>query len=65
MSQTPRWSGHDQPWGRIVGLLTACSVTLIGVARGIDPGIILLRAAIAAVLLGLLAALLNYLISRP
>ena len=48
-----------------MGLLVACMVTLIGVARGIDPGIILLRAAIAAVLLGLLAALLNYLISRP
>lgn len=65
MSQAPRSSGPARPWGRIVGLLAACFVTLIGVARGIDPGIILLRAAVAAVVLGLLAALVNYLVSRP
>ena len=65
MSQTPQSSDHDKPWGRIVGLLAGCLVTLIGVAHGIDPGIILLRAVVAALLLGVLTAILNHLITRP
>ncbi len=42
----------NRPWGYIVGLLTACLVTLIGVLSGLDPYVILLRAAGASVATG-------------
>jgi hypothetical protein len=50
-------SGKAQriPWGRTVGLLTACLATLIGVGSGLDPDVILLRAAVSGVTLGVLA----------
>ena len=45
-----------RPWGRVFGLLSACLVTLVGVARNLDPLVILQRAAIAGVSVGILAA---------
>ena len=40
------------PWGRTVGLLTACVVTLVGTFSRLEPFVVLQRAAIAAVLVG-------------
>jgi len=45
-----------RPWGRIVGLLTACLVTLIGVLCGLEPDVILQRALISSMLVGFGAA---------
>ena len=36
-----------RPWGRLTGMLTACVVTVTGVVCGLEPNVILLRAAIA------------------
>lgn len=46
-----------KPWGTVSGLLTACVVTLIGVVSGLEPDIILFRAAVAGCVLGLMAAI--------
>jgi len=46
------------PWGRTVGLLTACLATLIGVCSGLDPDVILLRAVVSGVALGVLACVM-------
>lgn len=40
------------PLGWVAGLLTACGVTLLGVIRGLDPDVILLRASCAALVIG-------------
>ncbi len=42
-----------QPWGRLVAMMTACFVTLIGALRGIDPLVVLKRAVLASLILGL------------
>ena len=44
------------PLGKIVGLLTASLVSMIGLAMGLEPEVILWRAAIAACLIGVLVA---------
>jgi hypothetical protein len=46
-----------KPWGAVIGLLTACLGTLIGVASGLEPDVILFRAAVAGCVLGLTAAI--------
>ena len=46
-----------KPWGAVSGLLTACAVTLIGVVSGLEPDVILFRAAVAGCVLGLMATL--------
>ena len=43
------------PWGRVAGLLAGCCVTMIGVVLGLEPATILLRAVIAAVVVGVFA----------
>lgn len=48
-----RKKAKAQPWGRLVALLTACFVTLVGVMRGLDPFVVLKRAAVASLVLGL------------
>jgi hypothetical protein len=48
----------EQPWGRIAAILTACFVTLIGVACGLEPETILQRAVIASASTGLLTAVI-------
>lgn len=52
------------PWGSVAALLAGCLVTLIGVIRGVDPDVILLRAVVAAVVLGVLATLAGSLVNR-
>ena len=47
--------GH--PWGLASGLLMASVVTLIGIWRDLSPEVILLRAAVAGVVCGVLARL--------
>ena len=44
------------PIGKIVGLLTAGFVSLIGVAAGLEPQVILLRALVAAFAIGMVVA---------
>ena len=51
-AQTSRGSG---PWVGIIALIAAGAVLCIGVLRGLDPDVILLRALCSAVLLGGLA----------
>jgi hypothetical protein len=53
------------PWGGIAGLLMACLVTLVGVVRGLDPDVILIRATVGGVLLGVLAAVASAILKRP
>lgn len=42
--------------GTVAGLLTACVVTLIGLAVGLEPFVILCRATVSAVLIGSLVS---------
>lgn len=42
----------DQPWGRVAACLTASAVTLIGIWNALDPEVILLRAVIASLIIG-------------
>jgi Na+/proline symporter len=44
------------PIGKIIGLLTASFVALIGLAMGLEPQIILWRAVIASFLIGSVVA---------
>ena len=44
------------PIGKVTGLLTASAVALIGLATGLEPHIIFLRALVASVLMGSLVA---------
>lgn len=44
------------PLGRLVGLLTACLVAVIGLAAGLEPEIILWRAFVSACLSGAVVA---------
>ncbi|MEM7454614.1 MAG: hypothetical protein AAF456_09720 [Planctomycetota bacterium] len=50
------WRPHRRsriPLGIVSAILTACIVTLIGVASGFEPFVILKRALIASVMLGM------------
>jgi hypothetical protein len=38
-----------QPWARAAGLLGGCATVIAGVARSVDPDIIVYRATMAAV----------------
>ncbi len=62
-SPPPARTGH-KPWGRVVALAAACAVTLLGVSRGLDPDVILLRALGAALVLGPLAMVVQVLVYR-
>jgi hypothetical protein len=39
----------------VVAVFAACGVTLIGVVRGVNPDVILVRALVSALLLGIVA----------
>jgi hypothetical protein len=47
MSQIVPSRRKSRPWALAGGLLVASGVTLIGVARNLDPDIVLFRAAVA------------------
>ncbi len=64
MAGPPETEGKNAPWGRISALLAACAATLIGVARGLDPDVILVRAIVAAGLLGALTLVVRSVIHR-
>ena len=49
-------STETRPWGRAVGLVTGCAVTLVGVVAEVSPHVIAVRAVCSAVLVGSLAA---------
>jgi hypothetical protein len=53
-----------QPWGRLSGLLAACGAIVVGMARDLDPDVILLRAAVAGIAIGSIVALVLHLISQ-
>jgi hypothetical protein len=46
------------PGGRLTGMLAACTTTLIGVARDLDPLVVLFRAAIVGACCGVAVAVL-------
>jgi hypothetical protein len=50
---------HGLPWGRTTGLLGACLATLVGVLRGLDPDVVLVRAATAGVVVGVLGVVVH------
>jgi uncharacterized membrane protein len=52
-----QFQSTGRPWGSVTALLTACVVTLLGAARGLDPWVILYRATCAACATGLVVAL--------
>ncbi len=54
---------EKQPWGRVIALLTACVVTLIGAFYGIDPEIILVRALVAGSVLGTLTTIIVHVLN--
>jgi len=63
--QQPRQAGESKrPWGKIVAVLAACMVTLIGVAANLAPETIFVRALGAALLLGSAASVASYLVER-
>lgn len=52
-----------RPWGKASGLLAACFATLIGVACRLEPDVILMRAVVAGVAVGLLTAVVGSVLS--
>ena len=47
----------NKPYGRLVGLLSGCITTLIGVVHGVAPFTILCRSLIAAFAIGMTVSL--------
>jgi uncharacterized membrane protein len=64
MSQELAASSTGRPWGRLGALLIACAVTLLGVARGLDPWVILCRATGAACIVGFAVAVTCTILTR-
>jgi uncharacterized membrane protein len=64
MSQEMPGTQAGRPWGAVTALLTACAATLIGVARGLDPWVILCRATCAACVAGFVVAVAFAVLSR-
>ena len=52
----------NRPWGPLLGLLAGCVVAVVGIARGLEPEIILLRCAGAALACGLVVGFLRALV---
>jgi hypothetical protein len=48
----------NQPWGRLTGLLAAAAAMLIGVVRNLDPDVILQRALVSGLVVGVVVGLL-------
>ena len=45
------------PWGRVLGLLMAATVTLVCVCQGMEPIVILKRSLVAALIVGGMSSL--------
>jgi len=52
-------AGTARPWSRIVAILVASYVTLIGMIVRLDPDVILMRATIAALIFAILTRILT------
>jgi hypothetical protein len=52
------------PWGRAAALLGGSLATLIGVARGLEPDAILVRAVGSALIFGFLASTCSVIVER-
>jgi hypothetical protein len=48
-----------QPWGRMIGLLAASGAILIGMVRDLNPDVIVVRALVAGVVIGIVAGALS------
>ena len=48
---------EPRPWGFMSALLMSAFVTLVGIVHGLEPLVILQRAAVAAITTGLVVAL--------
>lgn len=59
MKKKRKNSERSTPWGRVCALLAACFATLVGVASGLEPDVILLRSLLAAVAVGFVACATN------
>ena len=55
---------NPRPWGRILGLLCGCIVTLVGVSSNLDPLLVLKRAVTAGLVVGLIGAIFTALVNR-
>lgn len=51
---------NGQPWSLLAGLLATSLVILIGVFRGLEPDVVLLRAAVSGVGVGVLTAVCRF-----
>ena len=59
-----RRSQPPVPWGRILGLLMAVTVTLICVVRGVEPVVILKRSIVAFLIVSGITAVVIYLLQN-
>jgi hypothetical protein len=50
---------RGRPWGWMIGLIAASLTILVGVGRGLTPDVIMLRAALAGVVCGMVARLVR------
>jgi hypothetical protein len=64
MKRTPPASRIDWPWGKIGALAAWCAGTLIGIGCGLDPDVILLRTLVAALLVGVTAAVIASVVKK-
>ena len=58
----PNLTEGNRPWGPLLGLMTGCIVAVVGIVRGLDPEIILWRAAGTALACGLVVAFVRFMI---
>lgn len=55
---------RGNPWGAILGLCAWCLATLTGVWSGLEPDVILVRAVVAGLGVGLITSILARLLSN-
>ncbi len=53
------------PWGRASALLAASLATLLGIARSVEPDVILERSLLAALITGLVIRLAIWMVASP
>jgi len=54
---------RGQPWARACGLLGGCATTLAGVIQQVDPDVIVVRAVVAALAIGIVVAMFRIVIN--
>jgi ABC-type multidrug transport system permease subunit len=53
----------QQPWAEVVAIGTGCVVTLVGIYSGVPPEIILLRAVVSALAVGIFVVVADSIVS--